>query len=71
MQVKLNREQCVALSVLLDPTEPLEGEAMTYPVEVRVVYGTKQRPWQLVVNGCYLHTDGEWATFPEGQPQHA
>lgn len=22
---------------------------------------------QVVVNGAYLHRDGEWATYPEGQ----
>lgn len=69
MQVKLNREQCLTLGVLLDPTEPPQGEKLTYPVTVRVVYGTTAQPWQLIVNDCYLHTDGEWATFPEGAPQ--
>lgn len=71
MQVKLNERQCAALAAHLDPAVDNGGEPQQYPVVMRVVYGTKHRPWQLVVNGCYLHKDGEWATFPEGQPQHA
>jgi hypothetical protein len=29
------------------------------PIEVRIEHR------QLLVNGLYLHSDGEWATYPE------
>lgn len=67
MQVKLNREQCAALAAHLDPEFDNGGEPQEYPVVMRVVYGTSAQPWQLTVGGCYLHKDGEWATYPEGQ----
>jgi hypothetical protein len=55
-RVKLNAEQQGALSMYLQETDfQLIGE----PIEVRIEHR------QLLVNGLYLHSDGEWATYPE------
>lgn len=58
-EVHLNREQQETLSYLFDPNNPYREDDDPYPCTFGVDRG------QLVVNGVYLHTDGEWATFHE------
>lgn len=59
--MKLNAAQQASLHILLDPANPFDTDAGA-DVEVDIVGG------QLVVNGAYLHSDGEWATYPESAP---
>lgn len=54
MIAKLNRRQQDALRLFFDVPADYSDT-----IEVRVEGG------QLVVDGAYLHSDGEWATYPE------
>jgi hypothetical protein len=40
---------------------PIEGEE--YPVQDPIEFGEENG--QFTLNGVFLHSDGEWATFPE------
>lgn len=58
--VVLNERQRGAVSWYFDPdNEDGEPWPLDEPVYVDVVDG------QLVLNDCYLHSDGEWATYSE------
>lgn len=56
--VKLNEAQQQALIVLFSNKE--QDEFPEEPMEFAIKRG------QLLVNGVYLHKDGEFATYPEG-----
>lgn len=60
--VVLNEEQRGSVSFYFSP-ENHEGEPwpLDEPVTIRVVNG------ELEIGGAWLHSDGEWATFPELQ----
>lgn len=60
MKIVLNEAQREAVSFYFS-SENEEGEPwpLTEPVDIDV------RDGQLVFNDCYLHSDGEWATYAE------
>lgn len=60
MEILLNAEQRDTLAWFFD-TRNEDGEPWLFdePGTIEVDRG------QLVLNGCYLHRDGEWATFHE------
>jgi len=66
MQVILNEAQREAVSFYFSPDNH-EGEAwpVNEPCTIEVLNG------ELVINDTYLHTDGEWATFPEHSKETA
>lgn len=66
MDVVLNEAQRAALSFYFS-LENQEGE----PMPLDEPYTIEVHNGQLVVNYAYLHTDGEWATFPQpsGSPR--
>lgn len=58
-QISLNDEQLASLAFYFAPDNPYredDGVAITHFAVDRQ---------QLVINGCYLHSDGSWATFHE------
>lgn len=58
-QLILNAAQCEALSWYFDSENEEGGDQWHYgePVDIEVDRGI------LVINGAYLHKNGEWATF--------
>lgn len=59
--LRLNEEQRAAVSWFFSP-ENHDGEPWRLDEPVDVDVGDDG---QLRLSGCYLHTDGEWATFPQ------
>lgn len=60
MEILLNKPQRTALHWYFHP-DNVDGEPwpLDEPGTIEVDRG------QLKLNGCYLHSDGEWATFHE------